>query len=383
MTTPPAPATTDWVPIWNLNAPVTPPGYVPLFDAIVSSAQANIDIPSIPQNFAHLKLMGQIRGDSTGGQCFMKFNNDPGPADYSVGLRLWTEGTSAHGDNVAAGALGCPIMGDVTVSTDPAGRNTGFEINIPDYTNALFTKIFHGVVMNSAATREMYCAGWWSQTAPINRITLTLSAGNFVVGSRVTLFGIAAKPLGGASNVITAPIPATALPASPGDQQQAILVDNTSSPTYSWLFQWSALASKWIFIGGVPLKATDNNNTNRNIPVAGYATYASAPSITLPRAGLYIVQCGGFVNISTGSSTGATSISYTVGATAPIDNDAATVYHTLSGGNDTNLIANVASSPNSKAIAAAGTVLQMQGKCNGSSGFATNSWIQATPVYVT
>lgn len=49
--------------------------------------------------------------------------------------------------------------------------------------------------------------------------------------------------------------PATSLPASPTDKQQAVLVDSTTAPTYAWLMQYSNAASKWIFLGGSPLSS--------------------------------------------------------------------------------------------------------------------------------
>ncbi|HEY7418283.1 MAG TPA: hypothetical protein VH593_24090 [Ktedonobacteraceae bacterium] len=89
-------------------------------------------------------------------------------------------------------------------------------------------------------------------------------------------------------------IPATTLPASPTDGQQAVLVDNTSSPTYSWLFQWSATASKWFFIGGSDAYSqvlTDESSGNN-----GYTNLATVgPQVTVPRAGVYEISwsCNG------------------------------------------------------------------------------------------
>jgi hypothetical protein len=83
---------------------------------------------------------------------------------------------------------------------------------------------------------------------------------------------------------LTAPEPGTTLPSSPSDGQQAILVDSTSAPTYVWVFQYSATASKWLFIGGTPAL------TNTSGTVAYTGSWQEAAYFAVPRAGTYYVQ---------------------------------------------------------------------------------------------
>src|SRR5579871_6314777 len=63
------------------------------------------------------------------------------------------------------------------------------------------------------------------------------SATNFLftktTGVHLNTGWVAINPAGGGG------APATSLPSSPTDGMQAILVDSTSAPTYSWLFQYS------------------------------------------------------------------------------------------------------------------------------------------------
>jgi len=86
--------------------------------------------------------------------------------------------------------------------------------------------------------------------------------------------------------VVSYPTMGTSLPGSPVDGQQAILVDSTSSPTYAWMFQYLASASKWLFIGGSPAiteVATaefTNSTTYVDLTTVG-------PSFTIPRTGQY------------------------------------------------------------------------------------------------
>lgn len=87
-----------------------------------------------------------------------------------------------------------------------------------------------------------------------------------------------------------APTPGTTLPASPSNGQQAVLVDSTSSPTYSWFLQWSSAASKWLFLGGTPALVTVNTQQSP----ASFGSYVDlatvGPSFTVPRAGSYYVE---------------------------------------------------------------------------------------------
>jgi hypothetical protein len=76
-------------------------------------------------------------------------------------------------------------------------------------------------------------------------------------------------------------VPATTLPGSPTNGQQAILTDSTSAPTWTWLLQYSTAASKWLFLGG------------SRLVVAGGGT------LTLPRAGTYDIVVSGTLGAST------------------------------------------------------------------------------------
>jgi len=83
-----------------------------------------------------------------------------------------------------------------------------------------------------------------------------------------------------------------ALPSSPADGQEHILVDSLTAPTYQWRFRYnagSASAYKWEFVGGAPAFA--NVETFETMASATYADLATAgPAITLPRDGDYLAE---------------------------------------------------------------------------------------------
>lgn len=80
----------------------------------------------------------------------------------------------------------------------------------------------------------------------------------------------------------------TALPGSPVDGQEFILVDNTANPSYQWRFRYNAgsqSAYKWEFVGGSSFYVAGANTATVNVntwwnPVSGLQT----PAL---RAGVY------------------------------------------------------------------------------------------------
>jgi hypothetical protein len=116
-----------------------------------------------------------------------------------------------------------------------------------------------------------------------------------------------------------APGPSTTLPGSPGNAQQAILVDSVSAPTYAWHLQYSTPAAKWVFIGGFPMYA--EVQTVEACTVTAYGALATAgPSVTLPVAGTYDVEIGAWFQGATGAAFG--YMSYDIGGTGAADADA-------------------------------------------------------------
>lgn len=109
----------------------------------------------------------------------------------------------------------------------------------------------------------------------------------------------------------------TSIPASPSDGDQYVLTDNTTTPTYAWLLQYSSTASKWIFIGGSP--ATQFITTSETSSSTGYTDLATVgPSVTAPRSGTYMVRSFADARASTGGGADV-YLGVKVGASAPVD----------------------------------------------------------------
>lgn len=130
--------------------------------------------------------------------------------------------------------------------------------------------------------------------------------------------------------------PATTLPGFPTDGQQAILTDSTTVPTYEWLMQWSAAASKWIFIGGSSwLKNYASGGVINTLGVQPVATWYtdSGTVYTIPRTGTYHVRWAADINRNGGGNGAAQSAVYK--NTALVSNTSNAKIENLYNNNDT------------------------------------------------
>jgi len=81
----------------------------------------------------------------------------------------------------------------------------------------------------------------------------------------------------------------TALPGSPTDGQEVILVDSLTAPTYSWHLRYVAAkaSNRWLFVGGTVLSVEAPAQQSLGA-VTVYTDPPTTPlAITLPVAGLY------------------------------------------------------------------------------------------------
>lgn len=120
----------------------------------------------------------------------------------------------------------------------------------------------------------------------------------------------------------------TALPGSPVDGDECILVDSLTAPTYQWRLRYISAATtyKWYFIGGIPaLTTVDTSETTTSTSYAALAT--AGPSFTTPVAGDWLVgQMATVVNSGGGQIE---HMSFDVGGTGASDNDS---LHCAAGG---------------------------------------------------
>lgn len=94
------------------------------------------------------------------------------------------------------------------------------------------------------------------------------------------------------------------LPASPADEDLAVLVDSLTSPTYSWLFRYHAGSSntdKWEALGPMPITKEPSALNFSQTPGTSYANLTNRVNFTVPRAGVYRVRTNGWLVLTGGA----------------------------------------------------------------------------------
>lgn len=172
-----------------------PPGaVVQLYDNIAGGSIASWDVSGISGSYSHLKLVLQARGDTAAAftDVRIRFNNDStGTYDHDI-LQSNGAASTLSGETFAATSGHGGFVAANTATANVAGQ-TMWEI--ANYASTTFQKnySFHSAFKSgTAATNlDVYLgSGHWRSTAAINRITVFPGAGNFVVGSRLSIYGI-------------------------------------------------------------------------------------------------------------------------------------------------------------------------------------------------
>lgn len=167
-----------------------------------------------------------------------------------------------------------------------------------------------------------------------------------------------------------------ALPGSPADGDEFILVDSTSAPTWSWHLRYVAAkaSNKWIFIGGVPLYA-EVTTSETHSTVGSYAALTTpGPSITIPVAGDYFVTPGASL-ATTGAGGTIIYMSYDIGGTGAVDADAITA--TQGSGSSAQ-----PSSARVRRKSLTAVTLTAKYKTSATNVTAYNRWLQVTPIAI-
>lgn len=164
-------------------------GSVKLDEVITSGSQSSVSFPGISQDYRDLEL--RITGRGTDGAndvgIELQFNGDSG-ANYDYQQCFLTS---------SASYVSQTGQSEMRVVQIPAGGSTanmpgGMTVTISDYSQGVFFKsVFsNGQNWEGSNLRTMLTSGVWRDTDPITDILVTLNAGNFVNGSRVSLYGI-------------------------------------------------------------------------------------------------------------------------------------------------------------------------------------------------
>lgn len=166
-----------------------------IFDTTLGAAAASVDITPIVATYAHLRIEIVARGDTaaTATAVVIRYNNDSA-ANYDHQIMGMSNAT-AIGIEALAGTSAW--VGYMPAATAPANASSNIEVVVAGYAGTTFQKAATSAcsLKTTVATGGLTTyanAHWWRSTAAINRVTLLANAGNFVAGSRVTIYAMGA-----------------------------------------------------------------------------------------------------------------------------------------------------------------------------------------------
>lgn len=148
---------------------------------------------AVPQTYSNLKIVfyGRSSASSIAENVQLQFNGDTG-ANYD-----W-QAVSGNGSTAgAAQSIGGTniFLGDVAGATATTGAVGIGDAIIPRYADTIFDKSCTGTGQSKFGTsgtsfRARTVGGHWRSTSAITSLTVSLSAGNFVTGTVVELWGM-------------------------------------------------------------------------------------------------------------------------------------------------------------------------------------------------
>lgn len=167
-----------------------------IFDTTLGSSAASIDITSIVGSYAHLLIVIYARSDTVtvANGVAVRFNGDTsGDYDYQ-----YMQGQAAAVTAVESFTNSLALVGHMPGSSAAANLFNAGLVFIPHYAGSSNNKAFVAISGTKAGTsttnlRNTLSGGSWRSNAAITQVTLVpVSAGNFIAGTRVTLYGMGA-----------------------------------------------------------------------------------------------------------------------------------------------------------------------------------------------
>jgi len=159
----------------------------------LAASAASISLTSLPGTYTSLLIHVLARVDTSGGggpiKCQM--NGDTG-ANYDWYSYDLFYASAAHAQGIGATAANVGAYSDTLAA---AGTFSFSEILLPMYAGGTY-KTFSGrgnwiQAQASGDINAMQFAGEWRSTAAITSLLLSTSAGNFVAGTKVVVYGLA------------------------------------------------------------------------------------------------------------------------------------------------------------------------------------------------
>lgn len=166
-------------------------------DILHGSDTASFDFTSIPGTYKHLKII--ISGRSTRAAntldfCTLRINNDSGSNYDGYWIQVFPSFSGASGTEWIGATSMANLMLAPAASSATGSAMSG-EITIPDYAAATLQKSvqmtgYAPTAQSTGNVRPFLSGGDWRSTAAITRITIAPANGNWLTGSRASLYGL-------------------------------------------------------------------------------------------------------------------------------------------------------------------------------------------------
>lgn len=166
---------------------------VQLYDNTASGAIASWDVSTGLSGYNHLKIVLLARGDTaaTSVAVQLRLNNDSAANYASQVMRGVAAGVTAGETNSATSMQ----IATVSAATATASHPGTYDITIAHYGGTTFFKHVHShggwsQALTTSTRASETNEGVWASTSAITRITLFPASGNFIAGSRLSIYGI-------------------------------------------------------------------------------------------------------------------------------------------------------------------------------------------------
>lgn len=163
-------------------------------EVITAGSQASITFSSISGSYRDLILRVRGRGDTsaTTTTVAVQFNGDTGNNYNIINIYFAATGTTVSG--AVAAPSGSDQIGLIPAATATASYMGTIEALIAGYSQTTFFKVIHSRYDAFYGTFNIsqifgIFGGTWANTAAITSVKVSLTAGNFVNGSIVSLYG--------------------------------------------------------------------------------------------------------------------------------------------------------------------------------------------------
>lgn len=172
------------------NEPVSYGAYELISSTVLSSSTSSVTFSSIAQTYKHLQVRYTARGDASTekGDLVLLLNGDTG-SNYS---RHHLQGSGSSVGSYSGTSQSSIVFFDAWAGATATANNfASGVVDVLDFASSSkykTTRAFTGFV--GTATRVTMNSGLWMSTTAVSSLQLSPNTGNFVSGSRFSLYGI-------------------------------------------------------------------------------------------------------------------------------------------------------------------------------------------------